>query len=88
MACGLPAIVYDRTACPEIVGEGCGFSVAAHDIDALYEKIKAVKVAGKESYSSACIEWVRHSFGYEANCAQTLALYEEMLAQADVLSAV
>src|SRR5690554_56181 len=39
LACGTPAIVYDKTAVPEIVDEKSGVIVKANDIDALRETI-------------------------------------------------
>ena len=79
MACGLPAIVYDRTACPEVVGEDCGFAVDAHDIDAAAEKLREIRNRGKAYYESRCAARVREHFEYRTNCRKTLELYERMI---------
>lgn len=40
LACGTPAVVFDRTAVPEVVDETCGVVVAAGDIQALLQGIR------------------------------------------------
>ena len=37
MACGTPAIVYDSTGIPELIGENCGYVVPCGDINAIYK---------------------------------------------------
>ncbi len=79
MACGTPAIVYNVTACPELVAEGCGASVDLHDIDGIVEKINEIRESGKESYSQKCVERVKNNFNYEKNVQQTIEIYKELL---------
>lgn len=79
MACGLPAIVYDVTACPEIAGRECGFAVAEHDVDAMLEKIRLIKASDKSLYVKACINKVTKDFDYETNCRQTEQFYIDFL---------
>jgi glycosyltransferase involved in cell wall biosynthesis len=40
LACGTPAIVYDTTACPELVDEETGDVVPLDDLDALVESVR------------------------------------------------
>lgn len=78
MACGTPAIVYDVTACPELIGEGCGHVVEVGDIDGIKQAIDKVKSVGKEKYSKACIEFVRKHFEKEELIRETLKIYERL----------
>ena len=63
MACGTPAVVYDTTACPEIVGsEKCGFILPKESDASEYLK----SVAGdKEKYSGNCTGRIRDIFSIE-----------------------
>lgn len=79
MACGTPAIVYNVTACPELVAEGCGASVDLHDVDGIIGKINEIRENGKECYSQKCVERVRNNFNYEKNVQQTIEIYKELL---------
>lgn len=78
MACGTPAIVYNTTACPELIGEGCGHVVKVGDIDGIKQAIDKVKSVGKEKYSKACIEFVRKHFEKEELIRETLKIYERL----------
>lgn len=79
MACGTPAVVYNTTACPELVAEGCGASVELHDIDGITEKLREIKEKGKAFYSEKCIERVNNNFSYMKNVQETIRIYNEML---------
>jgi glycosyltransferase involved in cell wall biosynthesis len=79
MACGTPAIVYNVTACPELIGEGCGAAVALHDIDAIVKELEKIKANGREFYSHKCIDNVLNNFSYKKCVEQTLEIYNEML---------
>ena len=80
MACGLPAVVYDSTACPEVVGKDCGFAVKKNEIADIYEALKTIREKGKGYYTEACVERVRSCFDYRTNCQRTLELYKEIIA--------
>jgi glycosyltransferase involved in cell wall biosynthesis len=79
MACGTPAIVYNVTACPELVAEGCGAAVELHDVDGIAEELKKIKENGKSAYSTKCVERVKANFSYEKNVQQTIEIYKELL---------
>ena len=42
MACGTPAIVYDKTAVPEVVNETCGIIVKAGDVEEVCKKLRDI----------------------------------------------
>lgn len=46
-ATGTPAIVYDRTACPEVARLGNGYVVQARNVEQAYEKIKELSLLSK-----------------------------------------
>ncbi|MBQ3235619.1 MAG: glycosyltransferase [Clostridia bacterium] len=56
LACGTPVIVYDATACPELVDKGCGYVVGVGDLSAVKEKILEVKNTGKDFYFENCVK--------------------------------
>ena len=53
MACGTPAVVYNKTALPELIVDGCGY-VCEKSVDAIYSAIQTIRANGKEKYSNAC----------------------------------
>lgn len=77
MSCGTPAIVYNSTACPEIVGEGCGYVVEKRDINGIIEKIQIIKNQGKISYSLKCRSYVLENFDRITNINKTIGVYIE-----------
>ena len=56
LACGTPAIVYNSTACPEIVDERTGLVVERQNIEALLHAIDIIKSKGKLYFSTYCRE--------------------------------
>ena len=75
MACGTPAIVYNSTACPELIGEGCGYVVETGDIDEMKQAIDIVKTKGKEAYSQSCVDFVKMNFEKEQLIKETVEFY-------------
>lgn len=81
LACGTPAIVYESTGCPEVVGTGCGFKVAPRDTEAIFAAIQDVKQRGKHLFSQDCIDFVSTNFDYVRNINWHLALYGRLISQ-------
>ena len=81
LACGTPAIVYESTGCPEVVGTGCGFKVAPRDTEAIFAAIQDVKQRGKHLFSQDCIDFVSTNFDYVRNTNWHLALYGRLISQ-------
>ena len=79
ISCGTPAVVYDSTACPEIVGEGCGYAVPTGDLDAVLEAVQQIASRGKQEWESACRDHARKTFGKEMLIGETLDLYQRLL---------
>lgn len=75
LSCGTPVVVYDVTACPEVVGEGCGAVVsAAGGCEEIYH---AVLKIDKPKQSAACRKWVTDHFLKEQACSQYFSLYQK-----------
>lgn len=55
---GTPALVYNSTACPEIVTEETGFIIEPHSIDEALNVIKHIKSVGKQYYADNCRSYV------------------------------
>lgn len=81
LACGTPAVVFESTACPEIVGNGCGYVVPTGDIESMCNAICNVVKNGKDSYCSSCIAHAKENFEKEKLIYQTIKLYKELLEQ-------
>jgi glycosyltransferase involved in cell wall biosynthesis len=79
MACGTPAIVYNVTACPELIADGCGASVELHHIDGIVKELREIRANGKSAYSTKCVDRVKENFSYEKNVQQTIEIYKELL---------
>ena len=58
--CGTPAIVFNATACPEVVGDS-GYIVPPHDVNAMCECILEIAKNGRSHYSQRCIEFVKEN---------------------------
>lgn len=78
MLCGTPAIVFNSTACPEVVGEA-GFIVPPHDIEAMLQAVKRIDQEGKERFSQQAIEYVKANYDYKANVKKYLELYLKII---------
>lgn len=79
MACGTPVLVYDSTACPEVVTEDTGFIIAPHDIAKAHEIVTNLKEQGKQAFSNACVSYVQKYFRQEDKYQEYANLYDEIL---------
>jgi len=77
MACGTPAIVYDTTACPEVVGSDtrCGDIVPAMDKQAMLECILNRLSMPKDEVATR--QWVVNNFDKEIRLDDYVKLYKE-----------
>lgn len=78
LACGTPAIVYNSTACPELIGDGCGYVVEAGDVCSIADKLKEIQLRGKQYYSNSCVNFVKANFEKQNLIDETLQLYNEL----------
>lgn len=76
LACGTPAIVYDSTALPELIEDGCGYIVKPRDVHGVLKSIIKIKENGKSIYANKCITNVANNFDYSKNISKLIELYE------------
>ena len=77
MLCGTPCVVFDSTACPEVIGD-TGYAVPPHDVQMMLQKVEEINRNGKNYYSSHCIERVRLNYNYETNVSQYVDIYLQL----------
>ena len=78
MACGTPVVCHNKTACPEILGENCGYAVNVNDINAVADAIDKVCINGKNHYAENCVNHARSSFDKDTLIGEYIKLYTEL----------
>lgn len=80
MACGVPAIVYNRTAIPELVTEETGRIVGTvGDIGGVVTAIREIEANGKAHYAEACRKYAEQHFDKDKCFEQYIGLYNEII---------
>jgi putative colanic acid biosynthesis glycosyltransferase len=79
LSCGTPALVYDTTACPELVNGDTGFVVKKQDISGVLKKIMEVKSKPRRYYSSVCRKRAITLFNKSDRYMEYLELYNRLL---------
>ena len=79
LACGTPAVVYNATACSEVIDRETGIVVNKNDINGLLDAIKMIRKNGKEFYSGACRARAVKYFNKNERFAEYVDLYEKLL---------
>ncbi|MCK9414420.1 MAG: glycosyltransferase [Prolixibacteraceae bacterium] len=79
MACGTPTIVYNATACPEIIDSDTGIVVGKNDIKGVLEAISTIKRNGKMYYSHQCRNRVLTKFNQTERFQEYLDLYKKSI---------
>lgn len=75
MACGTPAIVMNRTACPEVVDLASGFVAEAGDIKYVEKAMEIIKRHGREYFSAKCRKRIEKLFSVEMMQREYLNMY-------------
>ena len=79
MACGTPAIVYNATACPELIGKNCGYIVEKGDVQDVLKAINKMQQKGKSAYSSYCREFTKKNFEKDTLIEEMKKVYFQLL---------
>ena len=82
MACGTPAIVYNSTACNEIVDNDRGRIIPVGDFDSLLnaiESLRKLSIAEKEKMSNACVQYVKAHLDKNTKYQEYINLYTGIL---------
>lgn len=77
MLCGTPCVVFNSTACPEVVGD-TGYAVEPHNVEQMFDKVKEIVKNGKDFYSQRCKDLVTSRYGYEENVNKYIDIYEQI----------
>jgi len=78
LACGTPAVCYNSTANPELIGEGCGYVASAGNVEEVKKYIDTVMNNGKSFYSKNCVEYVRDNFDIKTCVEDYIAIYKKL----------
>lgn len=78
LACGTPAVVYNCTASPELVGEKCGYIAEAHHIRELMFHISEICNRGKQNYADECRKFALVNFDKDRNIEMYLKIFREI----------
>ena len=78
MSCGTPVVCYNANACPEILGEDCGYSVEVDDISAVAAAVDKIYENGKEFYRDNCIKHARAMFEKSILIDEYVKLYSQL----------
>ena len=81
LSCGTPAVVYNATACPEVIDNNTGFIVRKFNIEGILQAVETVKKNGKEKYSNNCIKRIKEDFNKIDRYHDYLKLYDKLLSQ-------
>ena len=79
MACGTPVICHNVTACPEILGEDCGYAVEVGDLQGFSNALDEIYKNGKAYYSEKCIKHTRSTFEKSTLTSEYIKLYSELI---------
>ncbi len=78
-ACGTPSVVYNATACPELVNDETGFVVEKQNIIELINTIEKARSMGKQHFSEACRRRAITFFNKKTQFVEYYNLYNEIL---------
>ena len=82
MACGTPVIVYNSTACPEIVKPGTGYVVPVGNVNEIKKSIfhyKSLSNEEKMMMSRQCTDYVVNNFDKRNKYNEYVDLYDSIL---------
>ena len=78
LACGTPAVVFDSTACPEVIDKDTGV-VSGISKEELLSSVLTVCENGKATYSEKCVARIRQYFEESVMTAGYLTVYRSIL---------
>jgi glycosyltransferase involved in cell wall biosynthesis len=81
LACGTPCVVYDTSACPELINEETGHIVPLNDIPAMTEAIREIcEVFDSANMRNACRKRALRLFDKSENYKRYWYLYQSIIA--------
>ncbi len=79
IGCGTPAVVYNSTALPELVGDGCGYVTKENTLQEIHYGVEQIRINTKEHYSAKCREFAKEHFDMHQNVKEYEALFQELI---------
>lgn len=79
LSCGTPAVVFDSTANPELIGNGCGYVVEPRNIEQVLKSLKEIEKNGRDAYSKACRDFIEQNMDKEKVLSGFEEIYQELL---------
>ena len=79
LACGTPVIVYNSTACPEIVSNDTGYIVEPGNFNKVIEAIQEIQLLGKNKFLNPCRKRVIQHFNKEDKYKEYLEIYNQLI---------
>lgn len=76
MSCGTPCIVYNTTACPEVIPENICRTVSQNNLMGLKDAIESVLEIPKDKIIPLLQEWVNKNFNKTSNYCKYFELYD------------
>jgi putative colanic acid biosynthesis glycosyltransferase len=81
MACGIPCVVYNTTASPELITPETGITVEPGNIKEVWNAVKELVAKGKVKYRDACRNRALDQFDEVKQFSKYLDLYEKIIGQ-------
>lgn len=78
-ACGTPIIVYNKTACPEVVDNSTGIIAEYGEIKNITDAIASIKEKTKEHFSKSCRDKAIMNFNFDNMFNDYIELYKSLL---------
>ncbi len=79
MACGTPAIVYNATAMPELIGDGTGLVVTPGDVEETSHAVQRLCNCDMKLTAERCVRHVKDNFDSSHNYLEYFKIYDELL---------
>lgn len=79
LACGTPAIVFNTTACPELVNDKTGIILKKYDSDSIYNAIIQIRKKGKKYYSNSAINSISENFNIKRMEELYMNIYNDLI---------
>lgn len=81
LACGTPAVVYNSTALPELVGDECGYVTKENTLLEIFHGIKQVKANTKSHYTAQCRKFAEEHFDLHRCVKEYEALFQSLISK-------
>jgi glycosyltransferase involved in cell wall biosynthesis len=79
IACGTPAVVYNSTALPELVGYECGYVTKKNTLQEIYHGIEQIKANTKLHYSANCRRFAEEHFDMHKCVKEYEKLFQSLI---------